>query len=391
MNNQSTHRGSKRLLARLVSTVIVAGQFAAIQFAAAQTDIANSPITSSSSTTVPPNVMFILDASGSMDSEYMPDEMGNFAGKTSFANHLCNTIYYNPSTRYLVPKNANGTDFATPSFNGAKNDGFLGSGNTGDKISYSAAGTTDLRSKFRGTTRSPSGGERAFYYTWTGSAPPTTTQCQASSVPDADNTGSATHVTGNWTKVQISATDTAQQENFATWFTYYRTRMLMMKTSAGRAFNALNDTYRVGFITICPDGSSCSSNGSASGDTSLTTVSSDYYLKIDAFNPTHKSNWYTKFYQQVPSSFTPLRQALSRVGRHYAGYTDGINVGMPDDPIQYSCQQNFAILTTDGYWNPAVARRRRTAQAAPPTSATTTTTAAYRRGRCSTAGSSTPR
>ena len=39
------------------------------------------------------------------------------------------------------------------------------------------------------------------------------------------------------------------------------------------------------------------------------------------------------------------------MGRHYQGITDGINSGMPQDPIEYSCQQNFALLTTDGYWN----------------------------------------
>ncbi|MGH8682081.1 MAG: pilus assembly protein, partial [Burkholderiales bacterium] len=135
------------------------------------------------------------------------------------------------------------------------------------------------------------------------------------------------------------------EQNFANWFTYYRTRMLVMKSAAGRAFNGLNDTFRIGFITICPNGSSCDD------DNAVVPVTSNFYLKIDAFTPTHKSAWYTKFYQQQPSSFTPLRQALARAGRHFAGRTDGINNGMPDDPIQYSCQQNFAILTTDGYWN----------------------------------------
>jgi type IV pilus assembly protein PilY1 len=48
---------------------------------------------------------------------------------------------------------------------------------------------------------------------------------------------------------------------------------------------------------------------------------------------------------------TPLREALSRVGRHYAGKRDKINDGMDDDPVQYSCQPNVSILSTDGYWN----------------------------------------
>jgi len=339
MNDQSIHRGSKRLLTRrLLATALAAGQLGATQSAVAQTDIANSPISSASVTTVPPNVMFILDASGSMDSEYSPDAMGSYAGKASYASHLCNQIYYNPSVRYIVPKNADGTDFAASTFTSARNDGFLTSGNTGSPSNLSSGGSTNLTTGYKGTNLT--GSERAFYYKWNGSAPPTTAECQGSA-PNASR--NVPHTTGNWQKVQISGA--TEEENFANWFTYYRTRMLLMKTAGGRAFNPLNDTYRVGFITICPDGSSCNS------DTAVTPVTSNYYLKIDAFNATHKANWYTKFYQQEPSSFTPLRQALARVGRHYAGYTDGINSGMPDDPIQFSCQQNFAILTTDGYWN----------------------------------------
>ena len=66
-----------------------------------------------------------------------------------------------------------------------------------------------------------------------------------------------------------------------------------------------------------------------------------------------KDKWYTKFYNagSASDSGTPLREALSRVGRYYAHVTTGINTGMTGDPIQYSCQQNFTILSTDGYWN----------------------------------------
>ena len=42
-----------------------------------------------------------------------------------------------------------------------------------------------------------------------------------------------------------------------------------------------------------------------------------------------------------------MRGALSKAGRYYAGKVLTGN----DDPVQYSCQQNFTILTTDGYWN----------------------------------------
>ena len=60
-----------------------------------------------------------------------------------------------------------------------------------------------------------------------------------------------------------------------------------------------------------------------------------------------------KFYAINPNGGTPLREALSRVGRHYANVTSGINNGMTENPVQYECQQNFTLLTTDGYWNGA--------------------------------------
>ena len=333
--NRIIRRGlARRLIAGLTLFTFVATPHYAM---AALTDISNAPISSAATTTVPPNVLFILDASGSMDGEFMPDEMGSYTGKASYASHLCNTIYYNPAITYLLPKNANGTDFAASTFTGADNDGFLSSGNTGNPSSLNAGSTTNLTNGYKGTNLGSS--EKAFYYKWNGASAPTVAECQGSA-PNASR--NVPHTTGNWQKVQIPA---AEEQNFANWFTYYRTRMLLMKSAAGRAFNGLNDSFRVGFVTICPNGSDCDS------DTAIVPVTAAHYLQIDAFTPTQKSAWYAKFYAQVPTSFTPLRQALARAGRHFAGKQDGINAGMTGDPLQYSCQQNYAILTTDGYWN----------------------------------------
>ena len=74
------------------------------------------------------------------------------------------------------------------------------------------------------------------------------------------------------------------------------------------------------------------------------------------FRPrTQKTNWYSDLFAQTPGGGTPLPFALSRAGRYFAGKNDGINKQMVQaqskDPLQYSCQQNFALLTTDGYWN----------------------------------------
>lgn len=137
----------------------------------------------------------------------------------------------------------------------------------------------------------------------------------------------------------VSCTYAEELQNFANWYTYYHTRALLMKTSTGHAFLGLDDRYRVGFVTI-----------------TIKAPASSYYLKIDKFTPSHKNAWYNTLYaspHSLPADGTPLKAALSRVGRHYAGKTDLVNSTMPDDPVQFSCQQNFALLTTDGYYGGA--------------------------------------
>ena len=142
----------------------------------------------------------------------------------------------------------------------------------------------------------------------------------------------------------------AEIQNYAKWYAYYRTRMQMMKTSVGISFRGFisnptgtppkPDNLRVGFITI------------HAGDSG--SVSAAQYLRIDNFNTTQANNLYTKFYQQAPVGFTPLREALSRAGWIFAGKLGtGLTAGIPaaDDPIQSSCQKNYSLLTTDGFWN----------------------------------------
>jgi len=68
-----------------------------------------------------------------------------------------------------------------------------------------------------------------------------------------------------------------------------------------------------------------------------------------------KNYWYDKLFAQTASGCgTPLRSALATVGRIYGAKefsTAGSTSGTTIDPVQYSCQKNFALLTTDGYWN----------------------------------------
>jgi type IV pilus assembly protein PilY1 len=136
-------------------------------------------------------------------------------------------------------------------------------------------------------------------------------------------------------------TYTEEIQNFANWWTYYSNRMSLMKTATGKAFLSIDDRFRIGFITINPNN----------------PVAAAKFLAVGKFDATQRASFYTKLYAQATNGGTPLREALSRIGRYYGGLNAGINTGMipaaVNDPVQYSCQTNYALLTTDGYWNGA--------------------------------------
>lgn len=152
----------------------------------------------------------------------------------------------------------------------------------------------------------------------------------------------------------VGATCTFDEEmtNFANWFAYHRTRMHMMKSAVGRAFREINQSFRVGMITICP----VSGNNCATSSVGV-NVDANKYLRIADFDGTQKAAFYAKLYAQAPANFTPLREALSRVGLIFAGKVGTNSTGLTgglanaDDPVTASCQPNFSILSTDGYWN----------------------------------------
>ncbi len=276
---------------------------------AALTDIANSPMASSGNTSVKPNIMFILDDSGSMDWDYLPDSVNNNKSKFCFRNHFYNGVYYNPNVTYDPPVYADGSSYPNSVFTAALVSGF--SGTT----------TKNLSTSFR--TGNDSSDQAAYYYTYTGASPATPVRgtCYADT---------------SYTRVTVSSTSgpgsTDERQNFANWYTYYRDRMHTMKTAAGRAFKDIGNNFRVGFSTISYTG---------------TDSANSKFLKIADFDSTQKDSWYSKLYAAQPTSYTPLRAALAKAGRIYAGQLlTGAN-----DPVQYSCQQNFTILSTDGYWN----------------------------------------
>ena len=124
-----------------------------------------------------------------------------------------------------------------------------------------------------------------------------------------------------------------EMTNFANWYAYYHTRMQAMKTASSLAFSTVSDRYRVGYYSINPTGS---------------------FLNLGIFSDSQKYNWYQKLLSadvDPSAAGTPLRIGLANVGRMYAGKLTTLNGETVNDPVQYSCQRNYTILSTDGYWN----------------------------------------
>ena len=402
----------------------------------------NSPLETGSAASVKPNVMFILDDSGSMSYDYIGDEIGgNFCStyvyngsmttteynfretcgalsntltqEPNFASEF-NPLYYNSNIQYDAPPALNniGETIISQSYYNAKIDGFTNPTTVNletytKEIFYcnkqspssleifnttickrngidnvSADGTFDFYNqgyplgnyKYKVFYAVPLTKNKQGYYSIIAkefcdnnfincSTIKTTNYPNEAKVRWCRTTSDAINInlisgTSNgvarcqknydsnlgykyprYGKFKRNNLTTSELTNFANWYAYYRNRLNVMKSSLGFAFESIDDKTRVGFITINPGN----------------PVSSNKFLRIDDFNITHKTNFYNKLYAQNANGMTPNREGLSRVGRYFGGVSDGINSGMINisnpDPVQYSCQQNFAILSTDGISN----------------------------------------
>ena len=107
-----TMNASSRLTATIAALMLGTSGLAG----AAAISLSQTPLASSSSNLVKPNVSFVLDTSGSMAWSHAPDESQPFATQIGYKSSQCNSIYYNPTIIYPPPRNADGTTFANSSF-----------------------------------------------------------------------------------------------------------------------------------------------------------------------------------------------------------------------------------------------------------------------------------
>ncbi|MDD2892706.1 MAG: PilC/PilY family type IV pilus protein [Halothiobacillaceae bacterium] len=328
--------------------------------------------------------MFILDDSGSMHWEAMPDALtyseymfpppshvygnANYSDgneyivafdDTSSVNTRTrswynNKVHYNPNITYTPWVKYDGTSYGNANATRARFNPYT-TGGTCNAVSDPNNQCIDLtiEQKYtkwvnKGSTHSDKYWPITFYqYKGTGSLTSYKSyikyQIRGSSGYTKDlNGGSESSVSSFTWPGGITRTVAEERQNFANWFSYYRSRILSVRGGTGLAFQNLDPkSFRVGFTTI--------NHGGILYQVPITSSPVD-----GNFADSYKQNFYERLYQwPMPTSGTPLRRALNVVGKYYQNTTSG-GPWAPDiggAGLQVSCRQSFAILTTDGYWN----------------------------------------
>ncbi len=362
---------SKAFLSLVITSLLL---LASQTSSATQLSLAPSPLFLQ--TPIEPNIMPLLDDSGSMEWEFMvsitnggdTNGLPNIGGWTgnyyvlpSASNGL--DLGYLPNHPYTVPVESSVTGAwraKNSSFNALYYDPTVvykpwpGSDASGNPLYTNstagaaqvdptnvAAGTLDLTA----TTATfwnyaPSKGgwyqESVFpaeYYTWTDS--------NSDGIVDATDTHALVQImpsTPTYTKastrtdcVGTNCTYAEEIQNFANWYTYYRKRSYMAKNAIGNVIN-LNNSSRMG-LQVYNGGLIQNTASMSSATNKRTLLQSLYGLNIPCTS------------SSCPG--TPARGALQNLGELFKGASSPIL----SQASGGNCQQNYDIVVTDGYWN----------------------------------------
>ncbi len=299
---------------------------------------------------VPPNILFILDDSGSMGENFMPDSIPNTAPNPNInrLTYTLNTIYYNPATTYRTWQQADGSFMAATPYTAAYNSTTLATspidlGNGTDRDFYTPitgiTNITDTRQYVR--HRFHSNGA-----TFSGGGPLIVSSCAWNPLTNnfADPTPVVTLCARNFANFTwpgaIVRSVAQEKQNYATWYSFGRTRMKVAKSSASYAFNDTtifnpDNEFRVGYKTI------------HNQNNFLIPVLTNNGI----FTGANRNTWFSRLFAAGASGNTPTNRALFDAGEYYRLTTNTGPWGPQATASQYECRQNFSILTTDGYRN----------------------------------------
>jgi len=301
----------------------------------------------------PANIVLTIDDSGSMTWAYVPDFIGQLYGQSAaYAASSYNAAYYNSNTIYQTPPDAGGQPvpqtqgYALTSFAAAYYDGF-----------NPDQGLTNLATSYTPTlSYQPGGGlpqsatgnvGPAYYNVYVGGAgcsPPDPTQAPP---PDAC-----------FQQVIVSATsgpgNSDERQNFANWYSFYRTRHLALVSAAAQAMqdpSLANVRIAWQALNSCAD--------SFTGTNCIGWRGTRFNDRISRFTGQHKRDFYNWLFQIPAANSTPTRVAWWRAGEYFRNASLGPNGPYGVDPNQSPtvpgndllCVENFNITLTDGLWN----------------------------------------
>ena len=336
---------------------------------------------------IDPNIMFILDDSGSMQFEIMPDNdvfwnvdngsvtfvyprANNVYGSSDYTNRVAtvdadeayhartrspqiNKIYYNPAITYKPWAKPDGSSYDNASSTCAYHnpmDTAKGCRNLTVNNDGTSAGSSDTqwRTCNSGGTCSSNADNHTFWpatYFYYNSGD----SWDWNSYTRIEIKSGTTTYTGHGRASRTDCTNgvcTYAQEiqNFANWYQYYRSRILAARAGIGWAFAEQGETLRIGFGAI--------NQGSTSIDGVATTT---IINGVRPFIGDDRTNFFTNLYgHSIPANGTPLRRALDAAGQYYSrtdskgpwSSTPGTTGGE-----DLACRQCYTVLMTDGYWN----------------------------------------
>ena len=147
----------------------------------------------------------------------------------------------------------------------------------------------------------------------------------------------------------------SQETNFANWYSYYRTRTLMGRSSSSRAFSQLPRNVRILWQGMNGDRLGLTSGGAA---TALLPIK-----RID--DKPQRVSFYSYLHNVGTSGGTPTRSSTDRVGNYfsqpspkttfnennpYYDKTLDVLLGGNNANSVLSCRQNYHMIFTDGGW-----------------------------------------
>lgn len=361
-------------------------------------DVAQSPLFLGGH--VAPNVMFVLDDSGSMQFEVMPDEYtfwgrsngsvvfvypraNDVYGSSDYSNAVAtvdagnayaaltrspqvNTAYYNPSVTYTPWVRSDGTVYpnASPAcaWHNPEATGSCPSGTT--SVTTAARNLTVNNGRYNSNSWRSCNSSGACSSTTADKTywPATYFWHDGGDIWDWDDytkveIRSSTPIYSGQGREQrddcvdaVNARCTYAEEiqNFANWYTYYRSRILASRAGIGWAFSQQGAGIRVGFGAINE------SDSSIDGVTVGTVING-----VRPFAGTDRDAFFDLLYRhEIPAQGTPLRRALDDAGRYFS--RDDSRGPWSETPGEsggedLTCRRSYTVLMTDGYWNDAAA------------------------------------